>query len=205
MTGLNSTNQKLIDFLKELQILMKDTFGVVNQAIIEQFMYAIMSPHLKKSINWARLENDTNEQIVSHVERKLQLNGLHAPDELQITIVTQQVTKQNLGKPKPTCHNCKKPSHYRNQCHQLKRGKDQTRNNMNSAGNNNNNNNGGQTNSNSNNKISNITNPNQQNNLNEKKPRPVYPPCETCGKANLSTEKCYFRVNVANGPPPRNG
>ena len=46
-------NQKLIDFLDELQKLAKDAFGVAAQAIIEQFNYAQMPPHLKKSINQA--------------------------------------------------------------------------------------------------------------------------------------------------------
>ena len=67
----NPANQKLIDFLDELQKLAKDAFGVAAQAIIEQFIYAKMPPHLKKSINQAHLENGTYEQIVSHFEREL--------------------------------------------------------------------------------------------------------------------------------------
>ena len=55
----NSANQKLIDFLDELQKLANDAFGVAAQAIIEQFIYAKMPPHLKKSINQAHLENGT--------------------------------------------------------------------------------------------------------------------------------------------------
>ena len=35
-------NQKLIDFLDELQKLVKDAFGVAARAIIEQFIYAKM-------------------------------------------------------------------------------------------------------------------------------------------------------------------
>ena len=103
----NPTNQKLIDFLDELQKLAKDAFGVAAQAIIEQFIYAKMPPHLKKSINQAHLENGTYEQIVSHLERELELNGLEAPDEIQLNTVIQQDTQQNSGKPKPTCHHCK--------------------------------------------------------------------------------------------------
>ena len=104
----NPANQKLIDFLDELQKLAKDAFGVAAQAIIEQFIYAKMPPHLKKSINQAHLENGTYEQIVSHLERELELNGLEAPDEMQINTVMQQDTRQNSEKPKPTCHHCKK-------------------------------------------------------------------------------------------------
>ena len=54
-----------------------------------------MPPHLKKSINQAHSEKDTNEQIVSHLEWELELIGLEAPDELQIKTVTQRATQQN--------------------------------------------------------------------------------------------------------------
>ena len=45
-----------MDFLNELQKLAEDAFGVAAQAIIEQFIYAKMPPHLKKYINQAHLE-----------------------------------------------------------------------------------------------------------------------------------------------------
>ena len=142
----NPANQKLIDFLDELQKLAKDAFGVAAQAIIEQFIYAKMPPHLKKSINHAHLEKGIYEQTVSHLERELELNGLEAPDEMQLITVMQQDTQQNSEKPKPTCHHCKKPGHYRNQCRQLKREKDQAQNNTDSTANNKNNNGSAQTN-----------------------------------------------------------
>ena len=105
------------------------------------------------------------------------------------------------NKPRPTCHHCKKPSHYQTQCRQLKRDKDQTRNNTNSA----NNNNGiAQTNPNPNNKVANNTKGNNINNQRDRRSRPVFSPCETCGRTNHSTEKCYLGANAANRPPPRN-
>ena len=55
----NPANQKLVDFLDEVQKLAKDAFGIAAHAIIEQFKYAKMPPHLKKSINQAHLENGT--------------------------------------------------------------------------------------------------------------------------------------------------
>ena len=150
----NPSNQKLIDFLDELQKLAKDAFGVAAQAIIGQLIDAKMPPHLKKSINQAHLENGKYEQIVSHLEKELELNGLEAPDEKPINTVTQQAPQQNSNKPRPTCYHCKKPGHYQNQCRQLKREKDQTRNNTNSA---NHNNGSAQTNSNPNhNKVATI-------------------------------------------------
>ena len=36
----NPANQKLVDFLDELQRLAKDAFGIAAHAIIEQLMYA---------------------------------------------------------------------------------------------------------------------------------------------------------------------
>ena len=72
----NPSNQKLKELLEELQKLAKDAFGVASQAIIEQFTYAKMLPHLKKSINQAHLKDGTYEQIVTHLERELELNSL---------------------------------------------------------------------------------------------------------------------------------
>ena len=161
-------------------------------------------PHLKKSIIQEHLENGIYEQIVLHLERELELNGLEAPDEFQVNTVTQQATEQNSEKPEPTCHHCKKPGHYRNQCRQLKREKEQVRTNMNSAANNNNNNGSAQTNSNANNKVSNNTNANNTNKQRDGRSRPVYPACETCGRTNQSTEKCYLGANAANRPLSRN-
>ena len=198
----NPANQKLFDFLDELQKLAKDAFGVAAQAIIEHFIYAKTPPYLRKSINQAHLENGTYEQIVSHLERELELNGLEAPDEMPIITVTQQAPQQNSNKPRPTCDHCKKPGHYQNQCRQLKREKDQRRNNTNSA---NNNFGSAQTNSNTNNnKVANNTKGNDINNQRDRKWRPVFPPCETCGRNNRSTEKCYLGANATNRPSPRN-
>ena len=86
----NPANQKLIDFLDELQKLAKDAFGVDAQAIIEQFIYAKMPPHMKKSINQTHLANGTYEQIVTHLERELELNSLEYPDETQMNTVTHK-------------------------------------------------------------------------------------------------------------------
>ena len=190
----NLANQKLIDFLDELQKLAKDAFGVAAQAIIDQFIYAKMPPHLKNSINQAHLENGTYEQIVSHLENELELTGLEAPDEMPINTVRQQAPQQNSDKPKPTCHHCKKPSHYQNQCRQLKREKVQTRNNTNSA---NNNNGSAQTISKPNHKIVNNTKAKNINNQRDRRSRPVF-------TTNHSTEKCYIGANATNRPPPQN-
>ena len=181
--------------------MAKDEFGVAAQAIIEQFIYAKLPHHLKKSINQAHLENSTYKFIVSHLGWELELNGLEAPDEMPMNTVTQQALQQNSEKLKPTCHHCKKPGHYRNQCRQIKREKDQTRNNMNSA---NKDNGSAQTNSNPNIKVRNSTKANNTIIQRDRRSRPVFPLCETCGRINHSTEKCYLGANAANRPPPQN-
>ena len=195
----NPANQKLVDFLDELQKLAKDAFGIAAHAIIEQFIYAKMPPHLKKSINQAHLENGTYEQIVTHLERELELNCLEAPDELQINTVSQKTVNANADRTKPTCHYCKKPGRYKTQCRLLKKQREQTDDNQNNPGNKN-------SDANTSNPNGNVNNPNNNNRNShraETKPKTVYPPCETCGKTNHSTERCYRGANAANRPPPR--
>ena len=81
--------------------------------------------------------------------------------------------------------------------------KDQGQNNTDSAANNKNNNGSAQTNSNPNHKAPVANKVNNTNNQRDRKPRPVFPPCETCGGTNHSTERCYLGANAANRPPPR--
>ena len=86
----NPAIHKLVDFLDELRKLAKNAFGIAAHAIIEQFIYAKMPPHLKKSINQAHLENGTYEQSVTHLERELELNSFEYPVESQMNTVTHK-------------------------------------------------------------------------------------------------------------------
>ena len=97
----NPANQKLVDFLDELQKPAEDAFGIAAHAIIEQFIYANLPPHLKKTINQSHLENGTYEQIVRHLERELELNVLETPDELQMNTVSHNTVNpmQMLAEP----------------------------------------------------------------------------------------------------------
>ena len=158
----NPANQTVVDFLDELQKLAKDAFGIDAHAILEQFIYAKMLPRLKKSINQAHLENGTYEQIVTHLERELELNGLEAPDEQQINIVSQHATNSNADRPKPTCHHCKKPGICKNQGRLLKKQRKQTEKTQNNPRNKN--------------SDANNSNPNSYKNSNraERKPETVY-------------------------------
>ena len=149
----NPANQKLVDFLDELQKLAKDAFGIAAHAIIDQFIYAKMPPHVKKSINQAHLENGTYEQIVTHFEKELELKSLEHPDETQMNTVThkQQIegNPTNIG----IINSDTNDSHPNN--HKIGRNS-----------------------------------------------KTLYPPCETCGKTNHSTERCYVGANAVNRPLP---
>ena len=95
-------NQKLPDYLEDLQESAEKAFGEAAPQMIESLIYAKMPPHLKKSINQAYLENGTYEQIVKHLEREMELNGLEADEPLvktQMTAVKQQTNTQNTKTP----------------------------------------------------------------------------------------------------------
>ena len=156
-----------------------------------------MPPHLKKSINQAHLENGTYEQIVTHLEKELELNGLEAPDELQIKTVSHNTADANADRPQPTCRHCKKPGLYRDQCRLMKKQREQFEKSQNNPGNKNSDANTSNPNSN----VNNHNNNNKNSKRAERKPKTVYPPCETCGKTNHSTEKCYYGANAAKRPP----
>ena len=195
----NPANHKLVDFLDELQKLAKAAFGIAAHAIIEQFINAKMPPHLKKSINQAHLEKGTYEQIVTHLERELELMGLEAPDEIQINTVSHNTSNANADRHKPTCHHCKKPGHHSNHCRLLKNQQEQIEDNQNNPGNKNSDAN----NSNPNSNVNNHNNNNKNSKRAERKSKTVYSPCETCGTTNDSTEKCYYGTNAANRQRPR--
>ena len=127
-----------------------------------------------------------------HLEREFELNSLGASDELQMNTVAQQATEPNPAKPKPTCHYCKKPGHFWAQCRHLTREEDQTESNKTSAGNNNNNINSAQPNFYPNNETANNINSNKTNNWNNRKPRIVYPSCETLAKRTTPQRKAIL-------------
>ena len=149
------------------------------------------------------MENGTYELILTHLERELELNGLEAPDELQINTVSHNTVNAIADRAKPTCHYCKKPGSYKNQCRSSKKQREPTENSRNIPGNKSSDANTSNPNGNVNNPNNNNNNNNRNSNRAERKPKTVYPPCETCGKTNHSTERCYHGANAANRPPPR--
>ena len=84
-------NQKLPDFLEELQESAEKAFGENAPQMIENLLYAKMPPHLKKSINQAYLENGTYDQIVKHLEREMELDISPLCDRNTINIPQSQI------------------------------------------------------------------------------------------------------------------
>ena len=81
----------------------------------------------------------------------------------------------------------------------FKKQREQTENDQNNPGNKN----GDANTSNPNSNVNNENNNSKNSNRGEKRPETLYPPSETCGKTDHSTEKGYFGANAANRPPPR--
>ena len=61
---------KLPDFLEELNQGAEKAFGDHAQKMIDSLLYAKLPPKLKRSVNMARLENGSYDEIVAHLERE---------------------------------------------------------------------------------------------------------------------------------------
>ena len=173
-------NQKLPDFLENLQESAEKAFGEAAPQMIESLIYAKMPPHLKKSINQAYLENGTYEQIVRHLEREMEINGLEADEPLvktQMTVVKQQSNSQNTEttqniKPKTKtpntdpnntlqnnqCRYCKEEGHIAKECPKLAKRQKMDKD-------------------------------------------PDTPRCSHCNTPGHDEPNCYFGVNMENRPP----
>ena len=153
---------KLPDFLEELNQGAEKAFGEHAQAMIDSLLYAKLPPKLKRSVNMARLENATYEEIVTHLERELELNGLEEGDDIHVPTMSTAPTATRPGTgllsygidPNVTCNYCKKPGHVKDDCRKLKRKEEQKRN-------------GGQD------------------------TKKEYPKCPTCDKTNHPAERCW--------------
>ena len=124
---------KLPDFLEERNQGAEKAFGENAQAMIDSLLYAKLPPKLKLSVNMARLENATNDEIVTHLERELELNGLEEGDDIPVPTMSTAPTATRPGTgllssgidPNITCNYCKKPGHVKDDCRKLKRKEEQ--------------------------------------------------------------------------------
>ena len=88
---------KLPDFLEELNQGAEKAFGEHAQAMIDSLLYAKLPPKLKRSVNMARLENASYEEIVTHLERELGLNGLEGGDDIPVPTMSTAPTATRPG------------------------------------------------------------------------------------------------------------
>ena len=153
---------KLPDFLEELNQGAEKAFREHAQAMIDSLLYAKLPPKLKRSVNMARLENAIYEEIVTHLERELELNGLEEGDDIHVPTMSTAPTATRPGTgllssgidPNITCNYCKKPGHVKDDCRKLKRKEEQRRNEGQDT-------------------------------------KKEYPKCPTCDKTNHPAERCW--------------
>ena len=152
---------KLPDFLQELNKGAEKAFGKNAKSMIDSLLYAKLPLKLKRSVNMARLENGTYEEIVAHLERELELNALEDLDDLPVTTMASASTSSRSllsngidTNKEAQCAFCKANGHFYKNCPKLKKKKE------------------------------------LENKTGEKPQRPTYPPCDTCGKKNHPTERC---------------
>ena len=110
----------------------------------------------------ARLENATYEEVVTHPEGELELNGFDGVDDIPVPTMSTapRATRPGTGllcsgiDPRITCNYCKKPGHTNDECRKLKWKEEQKH----SDGQN---------------------------------TRKEYPKCPTCEKTNNPAERCW--------------
>ena len=143
-----------------------------------------MPDHVKKILNRAYLEDNPYNDIVLHLEREMQLNGLGATDEVTLVPLNKIEPAQTNPEIKPVenttqnttyntkkgyCFNCSKFGHFKAECRRMRRDKwQQTRRNN------------GQTKNNAGTTLK----------------------CDTFGNSH-ETEDCWNVANSANDPRPK--
>ena len=120
---------KLPDFLEELNQGAETVFGENAHAMIGSLLYAKLPPKLKRSVNMDRLENATYEEMVTHLERELELNGLEEGDDIPVPTMSTAPTATRPGTgllsseidPGITCNYCKKTRSHKGRMSQTKK------------------------------------------------------------------------------------
>ena len=119
--SFDPSRQVFQDFSEQYQKLAQEAYGDDAPKFIETSFYAKMLTHLKRVLNRARLETESSDMMVQDLEREIDLNGLLAPNETNITGVPQievQETQQAPNPPKPSspCYGCGQSGHVARNC-----------------------------------------------------------------------------------------
>ena len=108
----NPNTLKLPDVLGELNQGAEKAFGHNAQKIIDSLFYVKLPPKSKRSVNMARLENGSYDEIVAHLKKELELNALEESEDFPIATMTSSFSKPktrlSTGQTsKITCDYCK--------------------------------------------------------------------------------------------------
>ena len=122
---------KLPKFLEEMNQGAEKTFGDHAQKMIDSLLYAKLPPKLKRSVNMARLEKGSNDEIVAHLEKELELNALEDSDDLPMATMTSLNSKSktplSTGQLTDITGNyCKEKGHMVTDCEKLKKKKEKS-------------------------------------------------------------------------------
>ena len=120
------STEKFQDFLEEYQKLAQEAYGDDAPKFIETLFYAKMPPHLKRVLNQARLETETYDTMVQHLEKEMELNGLSDPIDNNVTGIHQidaQEQQQAPTPPEPAgpCFGCGHCGHVIKNCRKTAR------------------------------------------------------------------------------------
>ena len=129
--NFDPNTMKLPDFLEALNQGAEKAFGENAKSMIDSLLNAKLPAILKQSVNMARLENGTYEEIVAHLERELELNTSEEPDDLPIaTMASSSGMARNLlsngiaTNNNNQCSYCKAEDHFWKKCPKLKKKKE---------------------------------------------------------------------------------
>ena len=132
--SFNPSQQTFPGFLKQYQKLAQEASGEDAPRFIETSFYAKMPPHIKRVLNQARLETESYETMVQHLEKDMELNGLATTGSPFIKGLhnlepnLQQQQQEKPPKTTGTCFACGNPGYLLRPCRKTNRDKRSQRN-----------------------------------------------------------------------------